>query len=188
MNIVKQERSLLAMIIRPERAITISTHPTMRKRRTASTRTKGHLPSSVYKHAVLFVFTALLLFGSIVVSNNQLAARAADAGPGNGCSWYRVHWGDTLSTIAASNHTTIWTLARVNHIWNVNLIFVGQELCIPYALNAGSSGLSPNGAVRWYAYNALQWSTPRQVAALLRQTAIRYGLPTNLLLAIAWQE
>jgi len=151
--------------------------------------------SSIYKHLVLSVLAALLLFGSLV-SSDQPSAYAANPGSGNGCHWYTVHWGDTLSGIAWSYHTTIWTLANVNHIRNVNLIFVGQQLCIPYSRRGGSgngggggaSGLYSNGAVRWYAYNALQWSTRSQVVALLRQAAWHYGLPANLLLAIAWQE
>lgn len=151
--------------------------------------------SPIYKHLVLLVLTALLFFGSLI-SSDQQTAYAANPGAGNGCNWYTVRRGNTLSGIAWSYRTTIWTLARVNNIRNVNLIFVGQQLCIPYSLRGGSgntggkgtSGLYSNGVVRWYAYNALQWSTRSQVATLLRQAARYYGLPANLLLAIAWQE
>ena len=179
------------MIIVPaqERTTTTSTQQTMRNRRKDSPKRRLPLPSHVYKHIVLLVFTAFLLFGSFVVFHNQQDAHAANPGTGNGCYWYRVHWGDTLSSIAARNHTTVGRLAQVNNIWNINLIFVGQELCIPYSLSGSTgSGLLSNGVVRWYAYYALQWSTRGQVAALLRQAAFRYGLPANLLLAIAWQE
>lgn len=148
------------------------------------------------KQIVFLVLTALLLFGSFVVSYNQYFAHAANPGPGKSCSWYRVQWGNTLSGIARGHGTTISTLARVNNIWNVNLIFAGQTLCIPYSLNTGwgnpgvysYSGLLPNGYVRWYDYATLQWSTRPQVAAMLHQAAAIYGLPSNLLLAIAWQE
>lgn len=154
------------------------------------------LQSNVYKHVVLLVFTALLLFSSVVLSNNRPAALAANPGAGNACSWYRVHWGDTLSGIAWHNRTTIWTLARVNTIRNVNLIFVGQELCIPYRRGSGSGsgngsgtgGLQSNGVVPWYDYGALDWSSRGEVSSLLHQAARRYGLPANLLMAIAWQE
>ena len=40
----------------------------------------------------------------------------------------------------------------------------------------------------WYAYNALDWSSRYQVSSILHQVAYRYGLPANLLMAIAWQE
>jgi hypothetical protein len=159
-------------------------------------RKNGFLRSNAGKHVVLLVFTALLLFSSVVISNHQPVVHAANPGAGNGCSWYRVHWGDTLTGIAWSHRTTIWTLARANYIGNVNLIFVGQQLCVPYRLGSsggsgnsgGPGGLMSNGVVAWYDYNALNWSSRGQVASLLRQAAARFGLPANLLLAIAWQE
>ncbi len=152
--------------------------------------TKLHL----YQHAILLLLAALLLFGSVMVSGSQPAAHAANPGTGNACNWYRVQRGDTLSGIALRYHSNIWTLAKVNNIWNVNLIFVGQNLCIPYRQGSSSSngnaasGLLPDGTVRWYDYNALEWSTRSQVTTLLRQAAAIYHLPANLLLAIAWQE
>ena len=78
------------------------------------------------KQLALLIFTALLLVSSFAISNTQPAAHAANPGAGNACSWYRVNYGDTLSRIAANHRTTIWTLARVNNIGNVNLIFVGR--------------------------------------------------------------
>ncbi|HEY6541446.1 MAG TPA: transglycosylase SLT domain-containing protein [Ktedonobacteraceae bacterium] len=148
------------------------------------------------KNIVLLVCSAVLLFSSFVVSQDQHSAEAANPGPGNGCNWYTVHRGDTLSVIAWRYNTNYWTLARVNGIRNVNLIFVNQRLCIPYRLgnsgNQGSgrvgSGVLANGTVLWYAYGALQGSSRGQVVALLHRAAAIYGLPANLLLAIAWQE
>ncbi len=177
-----------------ERTTTTSTNSLIRNSRKDGVRT--YLRSHLYKHVVLVICTAVLLFGSVVVSLEQQAAvHAANPGPGNGCSWYTVRWGDTLSRIAGSYRSNIWTLAQVNYIKNMNLIFVGQRLCIPYSLNGrnpgnpgGSSGLTANGSVRWYDYSSLQWSTQGQVASLLRRAAATYGLPANLVLAIAWQE
>ena len=151
------------------------------------------------KNMVLLVCSAVLLFSSFVVSQDQHSAQAANPGAGNGCSWYTVHRGDTLSSIAWRYNTNYVTLARVNSIWNVNLIFVNQRLCIPYRMGSGgntggggggrsASGMLANGTVLWYAYGALQWSSRSQVAALLHRAAAMYGLPANLLLAIAWQE
>lgn len=156
------------------------------------------LHSHTGRNVALLVFTALLLFGSLVISGNRPNAFAANPGYGNSCAWYRVSRGDTLNAIARNHDTTIWTLAQVNGIRNVNLIIVGQEICIPY--HSGStggggtysgtaySGLLSNGVVRWYDYSALEWSNRNQVVSMLRQAAARYGLPANLLLAIAWQE
>ncbi len=148
------------------------------------------------KNMVLLVCSAVLLCSSFVVSQDRQSARAANPGPGNGCIWYTVHRGDTLSAIGWRYSTNYWTLARVNGIWNVNLIFVNQQLCIPYRLGSSNnqggsrtgSGLLANGTVLWYAYGALQSSTRGQVVALLHRAAAIYGLPANLLLAIAWQE
>src|SRR5450755_1444152 len=90
------------------------------------------LRSLVSKNIILLVCSAVLLFSSFVVSQDQHSAQAANPGPGNGCNWYTVHRGDTLSTIAWRYNTNFWTLARVNGIGNVNLIFVNQQLCIPF--------------------------------------------------------
>jgi len=147
-----------------------------------------------FKQLVLVAFTAIMLLASLVMAYNQRNAYAANPGQGNACAWHTVHSGDTLGRIASSNHIAIWRLARVNYISNVNLIYVGQHICIPYPVGADyignyvASGLMHNGTVRWYDYKALQWSTRGQVIALLHQAAKQYGLPINLLLAIAWQE
>ena len=156
--------------------------------------------SPVVRNILLLVCTALLLCGSLAISaitNNQRNAFAANPGYGNSCAWYRVRPGDTLSKIAWNSRTTVWTLAHVNYIRNINLIYVNQSLCIPYhTANGGNysysggtaSGLMANGVVRWYDYSALEWSNRNEVVSMLRQAAANYGLPANLLLAIAWQE
>ena len=167
------------------------------KKQLSNWQAKRNSKFHLFQYGVLILLAALLLFGSVIVSNSQPFAHAANPGSGNGCNWYRVVRGDTLSRIAWRYGRNMWTLAQVNNIRNVNLIFVGQELCIPYRLNggggssgggSGASGILSNGVVRWYDYNALQWSNRSQVTAMLRQAAARYHLPANLLLAIAWQE
>src|SRR5712691_2749420 len=121
-----------------ESTTTTSIHQTTRNR--GESGLNGFLRSNVKRHVVLLVFTALLLCSSMIISTSQPVVQAANPGAGNGCSWYRVHWGDTLTGIAWRNRSTIWTLARVNAIRNVNLIFVGQALCIPYRLGSGNGG------------------------------------------------
>jgi hypothetical protein len=171
---------------------TRSRRQTIGQHGTSKTYRRSGLPSHCYKQMALLTLTALIALGSIVFSYNQQTAFAADPGSGYQCIWYIVHRGETLSAIAWSNNTTMWRLASVNHIRDVNLIVIGQRLCIPYGARGvqarQASGILANGTVRWYAYNALDWSTRWQVVSMLRLVAARYSLPANLLLAIAWQE
>ena len=53
--------------------------------------------------------------------------------PGHGgCSAYHtVTYGQTLSGIAAWYGTSAWRIADSNGIYNMNLIYAGQRLCIP---------------------------------------------------------
>ena len=145
------------------------------------------------KHTMLIGFTCILFLCSFVTThNNTTAAYAATTvEAGHTCSWHRVVAGDTLGEIAISYRSTIWNLAHINHISNVNLIFVGQNLCIEQSAsnrNVSTSGILPNGSARWYAYGSLDWSNKAQVSMQIRQVAARYGLSARLLLAIAWQE
>lgn len=149
--------------------------------------------SSSLKHTTLITFTCLLFLGSFVATQKDtIAAYAATTVEvGHSCTWHKVVPGDTLGDIAFSYRSNIWNLARINHIHNVNLIFVGQNLCIDYPISSRSfstDGMLPNGSVRWYDYDALDWSSKAQVSTQIRQTALHYDLPANLLLAIAWQE
>lgn len=50
--------------------------------------------------------------------------------PGQGCQ-YVVKPGDTLGLIARRHNTTVYELARLNGIVNVNIIYVGQVLRLP---------------------------------------------------------
>ncbi|HHX64633.1 MAG TPA: LysM peptidoglycan-binding domain-containing protein [Chloroflexi bacterium] len=44
---------------------------------------------------------------------------------------HTVQRGETLYSIAAAYGVNVWDIARLNGIWNINLIFVGQKLLIP---------------------------------------------------------
>jgi len=53
--------------------------------------------------------------------------------PGQTCrTKITVKPGDTLAAIARKYGVTVWNLAKNNGIKNVNLIYVGQRLCIPW--------------------------------------------------------
>jgi lysozyme len=52
--------------------------------------------------------------------------------PAPGCRYYHtIRYGETLTLIAARYGVSIWTIARANNIYNLNLIYAGDVLCIP---------------------------------------------------------
>ncbi|MGC9521295.1 MAG: LysM peptidoglycan-binding domain-containing protein [Anaerolineae bacterium] len=52
--------------------------------------------------------------------------------PSTGCRFYHtVRRGDTLTAIAVRYGSSIYAIGRANKIYNLNLIFPGQVLCIP---------------------------------------------------------
>ncbi|GCE24826.1 hypothetical protein KDA_03100 [Dictyobacter alpinus] len=142
------------------------------------------------RHIVLLLCSIFLLCGSYVtsLSHPQAYAESKRTTVKTGCFWHRVTNGDTLNGIAHAYRSSVATLARTNNIRNINLIFTGQNLCIPSKARWAASGVRPNGRVTWYAYGALEWSNRQQARSLLCDAAARYGLPANLMLAIAWQE
>lgn len=147
------------------------------------------LSALTFHHIALLLITVLLLLGSFWISWQQSDVYAS--ANNSACDWYRVHHGDTLTAIAMHHHSNIHEIARANAIHNLNYIRSGRLICIPRVRRAaqnGNSGLYPNGTVKWYAYNALQSSSRKEVETQLRRAAARHHLPASLLLAIAWQE
>jgi hypothetical protein len=142
------------------------------------------LYASFSRKSIFLLCTLFLVLGSLVSSEQH--ANAQPAKPN--CFWHRIVVGDTMGNISHYYRVNIWTVAHVNEIRNVNLIYAGQNICIPRAAKRAASGMSPNGKVRWYAYNALEWSNRQQTNRLIRQAASRHGIPVNLMLAVAWQE
>jgi hypothetical protein len=53
---------------------------------------------------------------------------APQPAPVPACTWYRVQYGDTLTSIAWRFGTTVWRLQQDNNIPNINFIYVGQVL------------------------------------------------------------
>ena len=75
-----------------------------------------------------------------VWAGQSLWIPAGYSGPGgypghdgySGCSArYTVHWGDTLYSIGRRYGVGAWRLAAANGIYNLNMIYAGQRLCIP---------------------------------------------------------
>ncbi len=46
-------------------------------------------------------------------------------------AYYVARWGDTLTGIARWYGVNPWSIARANHIYDLNRIYAGQRLCIP---------------------------------------------------------
>jgi len=72
-----------------------------------------------------------------------VACLLLSATPGLAAGVYVVQMGDTLFTIAARFNVGISDLATVNHIYDVNNIFVGETLFLPAPLPAGYYSSNP---------------------------------------------
>ena len=46
-------------------------------------------------------------------------------------TYHTVTWGDTLNRLGAWYGVSPWAIAQANRIYNLNLIYRGQTLCIP---------------------------------------------------------
>ena len=72
------------------------------------------------RRVLILAVVVVMLLSSVAVTSAQ-----------NGTTIYIVGYGDTLARIAARFSTTVQEIAAVNGIYNVNLIYVGQQLVIP---------------------------------------------------------
>jgi len=71
---------------------------------------------------------------NILILGQRLVVPCKDAQPvppGDACTWYTVQRGDTLTKVAAKYGSTVQAIAQRNGLRNVNLIYVGQRLCVP---------------------------------------------------------
>lgn len=65
-------------------------------------------------------------------ARRQFQPQCAPCLPAPPCRYYHtVQPRETLTAIAWRYHATIWAIARANTIYNLNLIYPGQVLCIP---------------------------------------------------------
>ncbi len=118
--------------------------------------------------------------------------------PVDGPTSYTVAPGDTLSQIAVRHGVSSAALADLNGIDDPNRIRVGRELRLP----AGATTSSPAGpsvanvppaATAGAAYPSLPSrirSNPERLALVpsFERWAAHYGIPTDLLMAVAYQE
>jgi LysM repeat protein len=88
----------------------------------------------------------LVIFGAVVAGGFVLQP-SLSAGAASSCSAvYTVRFGDTLSRIALRYHSSVQAIAQANHIWNPNLIFPAQRLCIPGSQVATGGGGGTGGS------------------------------------------
>lgn len=110
---------------------------------------------------------------------------------------YTVRSGDTLSSIAAANGTSLRSVVAVNPGISANNLQVGQKISLP----AGSSGSSNSFAGRTYPKATVDAADANRstlstranpsratMQQLVRDTARRYGVNVALAQAIAFQE
>jgi uncharacterized protein YgiM (DUF1202 family) len=83
--------------------------------------------------ATVPVRSLALADGSVFVPNAPTYPPAGPSYPGNpgNTATYVVKPGDTLYAIALAYGTTINALSALNHIWNPNLIYAGQQILVP---------------------------------------------------------
>ncbi len=112
-------------------------------------------------------------------------AAAGGGGPAGGAT-HTVGSGETLSGIAADHGVTVRSLAAFNGITDFNLVRSGQRLSVP---RAGSPRPGDGGVDASRLPSRLQSSPERlQLVPRFEHWAATYGVPTDLLMAMAWVE
>ena len=86
---------------------------------------------------------------AIMVAVLLLLVVASTASAHSGCrAWHRVRRGENLYRISLRYGTTVNCMMRANpRIWNRNIIYAGQRLCVPAHCGGGGGG---GGAGVWY--------------------------------------
>ncbi len=135
-----------------------------------------------FKLPPVWILTNLVIVGALFFGfMPQILTASAAAG----CKWYRVQPGDTLSKIDHRFGVPISQLASANHIQNINLIYVDQNLCIPLMPLASSNQPAPAPASHPPTYSA-----PSNVRAFInytlpyaQQASKQTGWPVSVILA-----
>lgn len=74
----------------------------------------------------------LIYAGQVLWIPTGYSPPVAPQPPVAGCrAYHTVTWGDTLNRLGAWYGVSPWAIAQANHIYNLNLIYRGQTLCIP---------------------------------------------------------
>ncbi|MFI5267173.1 MAG: LysM peptidoglycan-binding domain-containing protein, partial [Chloroflexota bacterium] len=81
-----------------------------------------------------------------VVVATVAPASSPAATPTTEAAAYTVKSGDTLSSIAAENKSTVDAIAKANNITDPNKLQIGQKLAIPSAAGVASGGPAASAA------------------------------------------
>ncbi|HZC07351.1 MAG TPA: LysM peptidoglycan-binding domain-containing protein [Ktedonobacterales bacterium] len=135
-----------------------------------------------FKLPPIWMLTNLAIIGAILIG---FAPQIMTASAAAGCKWYRVQPGDTLSKLSKRYSVSINQLATSNHIQNVNLIYVDQNMCIPLMPLASSNQSAPAPA-----QHAPVYSAPGNVSAFInytlpyaRKASAQTGWPVSMIIA-----
>lgn len=121
------------------------------------------------------------------------SATTAVAGANN-YAVYVVKAGETLGGIASRNKTTVRALQELNGLANPNLVREGMRLRLPGAgapQAAPAAAPAPSGSgVAKGTYPLTLQRSPERLALVpnFQHWARTYNVPTDLLMAVAWQE
>ncbi|HEX8996969.1 MAG TPA: LysM peptidoglycan-binding domain-containing protein [Ktedonobacterales bacterium] len=135
-----------------------------------------------FKLPPVWALANLAILGALVIA---FFPQILTAGAAAGCKWYRVQPGDTLSKLSRHYGVSINQLASANHIQNVNLIYVDQQMCIPLMPLASSNAPAPAPVSHPPVYSA-----PGNVRAFIaytlpyaRKASAQTGWPVSVILA-----
>jgi LysM repeat protein len=117
-----------------------------------------------------------------------LASRGAGTVPARatGGGRHTVASGETLSGIAADHGITVRDLAAANGITDINRVRSGQRLSLPASGGTGTAGSGVDAS----RFPARLQASPERLALVPRfeHWARTYGIPPDLLMAMAWVE
>lgn len=119
---------------------------------------------SVLQRKFIVVLATLIVFGVLATGSVVLESGQADAAV-SCSSYYNVVKGDTLGRIAARYNSSAQAIALANGISNVNLIFPGQNFCIP----AGSATRLGQSTTVNLSYTPEQQPADSSVASMIDQ-------------------
>jgi N-acetylmuramoyl-L-alanine amidase len=136
---------------------------------------------------------------NLIVVGTRLAIPGATGGGGSGGaptpSIHQVAVGETLSGIAARYGVTVRELAEANAIADRNHIVVGTTLAVTGGAATSTAGTQSVATQSAAASTAATPAVPsfvpsarRPLAASFGRWAAEYGVPVDLLMALAWHE
>ncbi len=130
---------------------------------------------------------SLLTAGLVVVT--VLAGQAA-TGPSASAASYELQSGETLSAVARRFGVTVEELADANDIADADRVPAGTRLVLPRGAKASEAGKATAGRGAKDRYPLALRQDPDRLALVphFDSAARRYGVPADLLKAIAWQE